>query len=365
MNSIPMPIRRGLGLASAILGVLLGLTLPTSSGASTPQTNANLFAPDVGFAGYDLRGTVSEIGASWKVPRIADDSKLGDASTWIGTDNSDRDFIQLGTVEDKNHGRPDYFAFWSDTAKENLVQLVFPVAPGSSVSVRMQQTPSGWNLSMKSSSPRVSKVLRIPYGVGEHFARAQWLQEDPISSRPGLIYEPYPMLSHVRFSRLSLNGHTPALKSKDAQAMYTISGGFLVPSAYDQGSFTLAPPTGPGLQYLKDLVWLNYASDTLQTALMSGGTSITPSDNTDAVNLIDAFEVADDKMKGQAWPTTARPPISRMEHENAHLQQDLEAWLGAPSDSQSHFVSQFLADAQNGPVRSDAVRRALGLPAAY
>src|SRR6185437_1961019 len=108
--------------------VLLTLALvgisSTATAGQTAATNANLEAPDVGFGGYATHTEVAEIGATWRVPVIAINSANGHASTLVGADNAAHDFIQLGTVEDMvgSPARPIYYAFWSDTKKQDLAQ---------------------------------------------------------------------------------------------------------------------------------------------------------------------------------------------------------------------------------------------------
>jgi hypothetical protein len=347
---------------------VVGMASTATAGQSAAK-NANLEAPDVGFGGYATHTEVSEIGATWRVPRIASNSAIGHASTWVGTDNAAHDFIQLGTVEDMagNPAEPIYYAFWSDTKKQDLAQPIAYVRPGETLTTDMRQTNSGWHLSL--SGPALGHPIQfnVAYARAGHFTRGQWFQEDPISTAPGINYEQYPAMSSVRFTALVLNGRAPNLSFDDSQAMYTPGGAFLVPTEFRRGAFALTAAQGPQSQYLHDLVGMNLASarfgSTFEHTTFRAG--LTASQQTEAQNLVTEIHSADAELGAQTWPGAARRSISNLVRHNERMAHDLQTWLSDSTASQmASGLKTFRSDAAGNPKFSDAVRKSLGLPLA-
>jgi len=325
-----------------------------------------LRAPDAGFAGYTLIGPVHQIQAEWSVPTIAAGSAIGHASTWIGVDDAQGDFIQLGTIEDKlgNLDPASYELFWTDTELGDLAHSLGQVHAGQPVTVDMHQTSGGWVLTARVGHQRARAEFQSHYGGGVAFERSLWLQENPVLSLQPLRYKPYPTMSGVTLTGLEVNGAVPHLVFADAQALSTSSLGSLAPTKVFFDAFRLLAPSGPTADYLHIVGGVDLALNQFFDALDSsrGPGQISAATRAAGLHAVAAIDDGNAALFATAWPATARPAVSRFIEHNVGEARDLTAWLTArPADRSAAFVAFSTQSAGNGNY-SDSIRAALGLP---
>jgi hypothetical protein len=186
----------------AVLAVLslaaITLSVKTDKAAhilTRQPSRANPYgAASYGFGGYTVNRLTTEIGAQWRVPAINPRSGNGNATTWIAVEDFQRQFIQLGTNENKNDGTSQYSIFWSDVAVNFHPQQLLEVAPGDLIRFKMVQVPRGWRLSFDDVTDSTPETITVPYGRGSSYFTAQWIQEDPTFN--GLTtHLPYPTVA--------------------------------------------------------------------------------------------------------------------------------------------------------------------------
>jgi hypothetical protein len=203
------------------------------------------------FAGYVWGGRVSSVQGSWTVPRILRGSPPGVAATWIGAQGpggGSAPFIQLGSDEQllassitgshlAGPRAPAYFAFWSDTARHFHPLFLFPVSPGDELSASMTLGPRGWALSIKDETSGASASLTTTYALGARYNEVEWTQEDVTDGRTSKPF-PYPRLSTVVFTHLTVNSHAPGAGAVYSQPM-SEPGVSLTPSTLSDDAFAL------------------------------------------------------------------------------------------------------------------------------
>ena len=257
-----------LAMGAAVLGLASHHT-PTKSSSPPPSVY-----PPTGFGGYRWQGNVHEIEAEWRVPTISNTQQVGAESTWIGVQgrSADEPFIQLGTTggvsgsafvgtgsgtKAESSSPPPltqtgYEVFWSNTARRfEAIPIVGLRHPGDLILFKMTRVPDGWQLSVKNLTFGWSRSVTVHYGQQDAFSQGEWTQEDPGGYTPGTDF-PYAPTSTVSFQRVLVNDKVPRLHYSDETALSTQNGVYLVPTPMAHDGFSLAPPTGPTLQYLSD-----------------------------------------------------------------------------------------------------------------
>ncbi len=261
-------------------------------------------AASYGFSGYTLYRFTTEIGAEWRVPAIDTDSSDGNASTWIGVEDEDRQFIQLGTTENKVDGVAMYAIFWSDVTVDFHPQQLLDVAPGDLISFTMHQTDGGWRLSFDDLSDATPETITVPYARGALFNLGQWIQEDPTFD--GLAHHlPYPSMQAPTFSHMTLDSTVPTIHGSNGQVLSTASGVHLVPTPVTDNHFTFHNATGAARQYLNDVFPYDRALYPLQVDLFF---KEVPSDAV-VHRLGTTLSTLQQKLMTQTWPTDLRATI--------------------------------------------------------
>jgi hypothetical protein len=225
--------------AGPLVAVVLGAVLLNA--AITPKARGH-FGP---FAGYLWTGTVTSVGASWRVPRVLPGSPEGAAATWIGAQRTDGPgpFIQVGTNENREtvalETSNDYDAFWSDTRVHFAPQPLGIVNPGDYVSASMLLVGGVWHLKLVDHTRNASYVHSTADEANSRFGVAEWLEEDPTSSVTNKVL-PYPRLSTVGFQRLAVNGGHPSVADLYSQWL-SLPGMNLAPSVVSGDQFSVSP----------------------------------------------------------------------------------------------------------------------------
>ncbi len=237
---------------------------PLTTSTHAPSKTNPYGGAAYGFGGYTLYRFTSEIGAEWRVPAINSHSPDGDASTWIGVEDANRQFIQLGTTEDKVNGVTTYGVFWSDVTVNFNPQQLLNVAPGDLIRFTMRQTTGGWRLSFDDVSDATPETITVPYARGASFNLGQWIQEDPTEG--GLSQHlPYPSMQAPTFSHLTLDASVPKVHaSVTRKCSPRPSGVHLVPTRRHTISSPSSNATGAARQYLNDVFAYDVALYPLQ-----------------------------------------------------------------------------------------------------
>jgi Peptidase A4 family len=239
----------------AVLLVFLTIKLvPASRGGKVAGGFSD--APFGPFSGYAWVGGVHSVGASFTVPRIAGDSALSEASTWIGAQGQGPParFVQIGAVESrlwfprKQKTVDVYYTFWSDVARHFKAKLLFPVSPGDSLSASLVLAHKQWILAIADNASGKKAHLSIAGEARAPFNQAEWTQEDPGSEGD---HARYPRMTVPVFQHLTVNSTEPA--PAYSQWM-SVNHGNLAPTVVHDDSFTLqrAPAVGAaGRQYMR------------------------------------------------------------------------------------------------------------------
>jgi hypothetical protein len=359
MNRRALPqVQVGLLTVLALTAAVLSVASSHVHSASTSKRPPLKFvgAPSYGFGGYIIQSPVTEVGAQWYVPAIAKNSTTGVASTWIGAQLGVKDFIQLGTTENKLFGQPQYSVFWSDVTVGFHPQNLISLSAGDLVKFKMVQVRSGWRLSYDDVTTNRTRSIIISYGAGVKFDTPSWFQEDPVA--PDFHdHEPYPLVGVPTFSDLTVDNRAPRLAASERQILSTDSGVFLIPSADRNDSFTYSRPTGYARQYLVDVFPLNAALDPLQQALYSG---LGPAKNveTAALRAIDRFDTL---LSTQSWPPGAATQVKKLAAFNANLANGVRSMPRAPALVTSAQTASIFKIIDQSHILGVAVRTRVGL----
>jgi hypothetical protein len=310
-----------------------------------------------GFGGYTVYRFTSEIGAEWRVPAINTHSSDGDASTWIGVEDEHRQFIQLGTTENKVNGVSRYGVFWSDVTVNFNPQQLLNVVPGDLIKFTMRQTYGGWRLSFDDVTDATPETITVPYARGATFDLGQWIQEDPTEG--GLTQHlAYPSMAAPTFSHLSLDSAAPTIREDYGQVLSTASGVHLVPTAVARNQFTFHGATGAARQYLDDVFPYDEALYPLQVDLFDNRAPNT----TTVQRLSSTLSTLRNQLMTQTWPTALRPAIKADANEMSGYLQLYDRFATSP---QRQSIKYWARDkVLNVPFTRLSVRihQLLGLP---
>ena len=352
--------------AAAVLSVTTSAKSPS---APAPAPGTSLQASVAGFAGYGFNGPVEQIAAEIRVPSISSipaGASFGTASTWVGAQNAEGVFVQLGITETEDRTArstaQQYNGFWSDTSRHFHPIQIASVKTGDEISVEMQLEGTGWVLHFEDVSTGSSYKVVTDYGAGQDLDFSEWFQEDPVSSADPLRNLPYGYMPDVTFSRLELDGRSPDLQRDDAEAMDVANGPLLVPTNFRADGFGVIPATGYARQYLSDVAGNNLAIQMFGIALYeqrpdSGGSKVVSS----AALLARALDAFEDSMAGQTWPGLAQKDVQALLARSFVLSVDLRdlEFYGPTVAIEKRILTDETVDQR----LAELVRADLGLPA--
>jgi hypothetical protein len=307
-------------LVGAVL-VLCALSLAGCGSASAPDFSGVQFGP---FAGYTWAGDVRQVGAVIDVPTLSSIQKPGFAGTWIGAEG-DFDpvtqraaFFQVGVNEvsggelapaDASH----YYAFWSSTALGFHPRLLFEVKPGDPVQLSLHVAGAHLVLYARDRNTGVHRTVRVGLRAGNAFDVAAWHQEDVTDGATGTPY-PYPKLSTVRFSGLTVDGHAPSVGLFATSWMSTRSAIYgPVLHGPDGFSVRVIRPSAAALRYERVAVPEDLASYVFDAQLASWSPSTPAASITAACDRYARAMTANiARLRGFRWPAAVRGDIDRL-----------------------------------------------------
>jgi hypothetical protein len=344
-----------------IVGLLTLLSLEFSlnegGGRSSRLPNQSYGAPSYGFGGYELIHATTEVGAQWRVPRIAAQSDNGGASTWVAAQNDNQQFIQLGTTENKIDSVAQYEIFWSDVAVNFHPQQLLEVNPGDLVKFEMIQTSKGWRLHYDDVTKKVPETVTIPYARGSSFNSAQWYQEDPTVG--GLaVHLTYPSVALTTFSHMSIDGLKPQLTEDDRSVLSTADGVYLIPTDVTHDHFTYANATGPARQYLSDIFAYNAALFPFQVDVFY---KRSPS-NTVMSNLRSTLATLATNLKTQHWPRSLTSAVKGDRKLVAAYAELFQTFPTAPNPLSENALARLSTVTRDNYLYADVLRERLDLP---
>lgn len=374
------PVPKGRFVSWMSLGLLVAMTAggalfsvyvkPGSPSNGGSGTGSFVHSP-AGFAGYNYVGVITDVSVNFIVPSITSipaHASYGAGSTWIGAQNPNGSFVQVGITEYEAHpqftdelGRPYYSAFWSDTAKSFHPLEFATVQPGDVISVSMRLEQKGWLLSFKDDSSSLKRSIESGYGQGQDYNFAEWIQEDPVSAKNPLDNLPYTSTTPVDFSRVEVDGKSPQLGSEDRQAMDPKGGPFLEPTRFVGDRFSVIPVVGSARQYLSDVSAYDYALTVYSAAVAeqrgkAGETLVVSEANA----LMKATENLERELTSQTWPSGVHHAIEGLASSDEQLGQDVGLVESQRGSVQSEL--QVYRDEGVGQQYSDVIRALLDLP---
>jgi Peptidase A4 family len=335
---------------------------PSKGRANTSQPRVPIGSPEYGFGGYQLYAqSVTTVSAKWTVPKITKNSSAGDASTWIGVQSPSGAFSQVGTVENSlsSNGDDQYYAFWSDTAKQFRPLFLVGVKPGDSVEAEMALKPKGWSLTLKDATSGKARTIQTAYGAGDNFNSCEWFQENPVYGQ--FDHTNYPTISTVTFRDMKLNHAKPTFNFQDAQTLSTYNDTFFVPTRVKGNSFSLLPATGSALRFLSDV----YIEDQLGAEFFESATQGIEPGNITTNTYIAGLGLDLPILQAQSWPKHVAKAMAAYIANQKYLEKYMQTWLDeAPSLRRAN-----LSNVANALLKADGyantVRSLLNLPPIY
>ena len=391
----PANVRRALAIALVTLGTVAGATgcggsgdahgagTRAEPGGSHPAAAAATGAaaavrgsgphPQLGpFAGYDWSGTVRSAHADWTVPRVTAAIPAGQAAAWVGTEApgtvGHAPFVQVGVHESNSGGPPGtppvlYYAFYSTTQLRFRPKVLFEVQPGDVVSATLRRSRNRWRVMLEDLSTGRRRAVTTAEGAGRVFNEAQFDQEDVTDSRTQRPY-PYPSLTALRFSEISVNGEPPAAARLNSSWL-TEADGYLAPGPLRHGRFALGhvSMTRAGYRYLKQIAAQDAATTGSMTSLVrwasDGGSA---SAFAQADRLAGVLHGTASKLGATRWPRPARRPISAVRTDARRLVALLRGIRAVPAAERVAWAERFYALVAALGREGRAARAALGLP---
>jgi hypothetical protein len=326
---------------------------------TTPVHRGNPYgAPSYAFGGYSLDEPTTEISAQWRVPAISNISPGGDASTWIAVEDDQRQFIQLGTTENRyENAVPLYGVFWSDVTVNFHPQQLVSVDPGDLITFTMVQVARGWRLSFDDVTDGTPETITVPYGRGSNFDTAQWIQEDPTIGGPA-HHIPYPVIAPTTFTHLTLDNSSPRFQLDDGSVLSTADGVYMIPTlpAHDQFSFRDA--AGPTRQYLQDVFAYDAALYPFRVDLFYNQS---PS-RAVLGKMESTLTTLKSDLKSQTWPKSMKPTVKRLTKEMTRFLEFYPGFSVAPQPLNGQELARLDQMNFDNDVVANAFRRELGLP---
>lgn len=230
---------RILAVAGLAAGVVIGLA-PAAGAAPAQHGNgpAHLISHGVNasqstnWSGYAETGSgFTSATANWTVPSVSASSGATYSSAWVGIDgDGNQNLIQTGTESDYS-GRAHYDAWWEILPAAETVITNITVHPGDSFTGTVAKVSgTTWKITLKDNTTGASFSSNKTYrGAG---ASVEYIQEAP---EVGGSIAKIAKFSKFSFSGLTVNGHSPALKSADE--ILLVQGGhtYSTPSAPNSG----------------------------------------------------------------------------------------------------------------------------------
>jgi Peptidase A4 family len=350
---------RWLGAVAAAVAIAVGAA--ACGGAAGTAGALSSFGH---MAGYVWTGRVTAVTASWSVPRITS-TGAAHASTWIGAQAPGvphPPFIQVGTLEDRGPDNiPAYSAFWTDTRRGFRPEVLFTVHAGDTVSTALSLTASRWRVSIEDRTGGQTSTLTTSEDAAGDFNLAEWLQENPTEISGKIT--PYPDLSTVSMTRMTVNGAQPRYGDVFAQWM-SLPGRDQAPTPLRDGAFTiihgLVTPAARRYLAIASAQNLSVRRLDLEAARFTARTPARDLERVSAEAASVERRNADALARG-SWPAAARGPIRALVR-----QVRIEAGIfAAAADHPPTLAAWRLQLVQLTPAlqaRSHPVRRALRLP---
>lgn len=355
-------------------------TTTPSPPAVTPNLPAAV-APPTGFGGYAWTGGVAtEIGAQWRVPAVHSAQQEQLSSTWIGVQNRQQQFIQLGTysnaVPDFASGSvrntPDYGVFWSDTTVGfHPVTVAHLDHAGDLIACDLHETSAGVVLTVHDLTAGWTKSLTEGYAPGASYNDAEWVQEDPADALTPGVDTQYAPTSTVSFAHLSVDGRVPHLSyDTGASTLTTSDGVYLVPTHVHDNGFSLENARGAQRQYLRDAEsddqTLSAANAQIQETLQAVrlGERVDPATEQAQIwqqlqRMADSYALFRRELDTQSWPASDTTDVQAMARASQGYVSRIDNWHASGDDLQTLLpMLDYVAfhDAVN------RLRHALGLP---
>jgi hypothetical protein len=231
---------RIVAVAGLAAGVVIGLA-PAASAAPTQHGNgpAHLISHGVNasqstnWSGYAETGSgFTSATANWTVPSVSSSSSATYSSAWVGIDgDGNQNLIQTGTESDYYSGKAHYDAWWEILPAAETVITGITVHPGDSFTGTVAKVSgTTWKITLKDNTTGVSFSSNKTYrGAG---ASVEYIQEAP---EVGGSIAKIAHFSKFSFSGLTVNGHSPALKSADEILLVQSGHTYSTPSAPNSG----------------------------------------------------------------------------------------------------------------------------------
>jgi hypothetical protein len=314
----------------------------------------------VNFAGYFLDQPFTSLSASWSIPTVLDASYNSGASTWIGAEDNQGHFIQVGVLENTLLGETYDQAFWTDSSLNYHPEEIFNAAAGDRIVASMTQTAAGWKYAIRDLTIGEKAVGQTDYAPSSTFTEAQWLQEDPIYPDRTPPEFPYPKTTNVVFSHLSINGGAPELVYSDAGVMSTPNSIVLLPTKVRNDGFVVQPAGPLQSRYVQDVRSFEVAVEQLNFLVSENArTSLQTSAGTSLLNAIGGFDAA---LAPSNWPPRLRGAVQRLRDHNELDAAALLAWLRASPNAKAAVFARLVANLMGDQHSSRALAVALGLP---
>jgi hypothetical protein len=137
-----------------------------------------------GYAVTSVKGSVSDVRASWVVPSIVGQCPSTDqySSFWVGIDGYSSNTVeQIGTDSDCQNGKPVYYAWFEFYPHPSFTINSVPISPGSVVSAEVRSSGKGMftvTLTNVSTGQSFSGSAKIPSAAQ---SSAEWIAEAPYS----------------------------------------------------------------------------------------------------------------------------------------------------------------------------------------
>jgi hypothetical protein len=349
----------------ALVAAALSISTEGHNGHSKHRGTAHprlpIGSPEYGFGGYQLYpiDPVTSVSATWIVPTISTSSSDGDASTWIGAQSESGAFSQVGTVENRNPANDQYYAFWSDTAKQFSPIYLLGVQPGDSVKAVMTLKPEGWSLTLDDATSGKARTIQTKYGGDDEFNSCEWFQENPVYTQ--FDHTNYPTLSTVAFRDMALNHDTPKFSFQDAQTLSTYNDTFFVPTHVRHNEFSLVPATGSALEFLTDV----YIEDQLGAEFFESATQGIEPGNVATNAYIAGLGLELPILQSESWPKHVAKAMSRYIANQNYLETYMQNWLNEPPAERSANLSNVANALLKADRVADKVRSRLGLPPVF
>jgi hypothetical protein len=341
------------------------------------------------WSGYEWRGGVRSVAASWAVPRILDRSAPGIAGTWIGAQaptrpdrgGIDREqasgahapmqallripFIQVGVNEERGlpatgRTRDDYYAFWTDTAHHFEPIRLFDVHAGDQIETGLSLGHGTWRVRILDATSGARSDFATRDETGVTFNAAEWSQEH-VTREQDDAETPYPETTPVVMSQLKVNSTSPEPELLWSRWM-SENGRYLAPTPLAGDSFALRDTilSPAGARYLRIVSRLNSATERIYSQIVTGMDSGQPV-GSDRTALMSAYQQTLARLRSAPWPSSVKKLIDTLA-DQIHTLIAQTRLLSAEGTVRRDWMYTWLAQTEAAASAGQAVRHALGLP---